>query len=470
MHRPRAGRPAEPPEPGARDGLSWLQKALLLTLALGAVPAGLSAPGAATSLMLAASALFLMAIAVLLGAAIESLGAARSMPIDGRAREQPGGWPTYSILVALYREAAVADQLLRAMAALDYPPERLEILFLLESDDPETALALAPGLPAHARLVIVPDGEPRTKPRALNHGLAQATGTYLTVFDAEDIPDPDQLKQAVMLFEQASPRLQCLQGRLCIDNLADGWLPLMMAIEYMALFDSLKCGLARAGLPVPLGGTSNHFRRADLVALGGWDPWNVAEDADLGLRIARRGGLVRDLDSTTYEEAPIDLDGWLRQRRRWFKGWLQTAAVNARRPRATIGRMGLTPWLVGQIGVLGLVLSALFFPFFSAWIAWNYWTGDLFDAETPLALAANSVAIVVVGTGGLTMAAPALIGLRRRRLWHLAPWLITLPLYLLLVSCAAWMAVWDLNRRPFQWHKTEHGRGRRNLDLFRSRR
>ncbi len=419
--------------------------------------------------MLAASALFLMAIAVLLGAAIESLGAARSMPIDGRAREQPGGWPTYSILVALYREAAVADQLLRAMAALDYRAERLEILFLLESDDPETALALAPACPRMHGWSSCRTASPApSRGRSTTGSPRRPAPTSRSSMQRTSGPRPAEA--AVMLFEQASPRLQCLQGRLCIDNLADGWLPLMMAIEYMALFDSLKCGLARAGLPVPLGGTSNHFRRADLVALGGWDPWNVAEDADLGLRIARRGGLVRDLDSTTYEEAPIDLDGWLRQRRRWFKGWLQTAAVNARRPRATIGRMGLTPWLVGQIGVLGLVLSALFFPFFSAWIAWNYWTGDLFDAETPLALAANSVAIVVVGTGGLTMAAPALIGLRRRRLWHLAPWLITLPLYLLLVSCAAWMAVWDLNRRPFQWHKTEHGRGRRNLDLFRSRR
>ncbi len=244
----------------------------------------------------------------------------------------------------------------------------------------------------------------------------------------------------------------------------------MMAIEYMALFDSLKCGLSLAAMPVPLGGTSNHFRRSDLIALGGWDAWNVAEDADLGLRIARRGGAVLDLPATTYEEAPIHLDGWLRQRRRWFKGWLQTAAVNARRPRAAIARMGFKAWLVSQIGVLGLVLSALCYPFFSTWVTWNFWTGDLFEADTPLAFAANSMAIAVALTGCLTMVAPSLIGLRRRRLWHLVPWLATLPVYLLLVSGAAWLALWDWNRRPFHWGKTEHGLGWRNLDRLRSRR
>ncbi len=420
--------------------------------------------------MLAASAVFLMTIAVHLGAAIESLGAAppRRWPEPTEPSQRP--WPRFSILVPLYREAAVVKQLLGSLGALDYPSESLEILFIVEEDDRATAAALRTGLPSHARLVVAPAGAPRTKPRALNHGLALATGVYITVFDAEDIPEADQLKQAVLLFERAPANVLCLQGRLCIDNIADGWLPLMLSIEYMALFDSLKCGLARAALPVPLGGTSNHFRRPDLVALGGWDAWNVAEDADLGLRIARDGGLVMDLPSTTFEEAPIHLQGWLRQRRRWFKGWLQTAATNARQPAQAIRRMGLTAWIVAQATILGLVLSALSYPFFSAWIAWNVWTGDLFHAETPLALASNSVAIVVAATGGLTMTAPALIGLRRRRLWHLAPWLVTLPAYLMLVSAAAWLALWDLHRRPFHWGKTEHGLGRRNLDLFRSRR
>jgi cellulose synthase/poly-beta-1,6-N-acetylglucosamine synthase-like glycosyltransferase len=462
---------ATPPEAGARDGLSSPQKLLLLAAVLVAVLVAATASAPLTWFMLVASALFLLVISVMLGAAIESwTGAPPDQDLLVRASLERRDWPSYSILVPLYREAAVARQLLEAMARLDYPPERLEILFLVESDDAETAAALGSDLPGHGRVVVVPEGVPRTKPRALNHGFARASGEYVTVFDAEDIPEPDQLKRAVLLFESAPRRVQCVQGRLCIDNLADGWLPLMEAIEYMALFDSLKCGLSLASMPVPLGGTSNHFRRSDLTALGGWDAWNVAEDADLGLRIARRGGIVLDLASTTYEEAPIQFGGWLRQRRRWFKGWLQTAAVNARKPRAAIARMGMTAWLVSQIGVLGLVLSALCYPFFSAWIAWNFHTGDLFDAETPLAFAANSVALAVAATGGLTMAAPALIGLRRRRLWHLAPWLVTLPLYLFLVSFAAWLALWDLNRRPFHWGKTEHGLGWRNLERIRSRR
>ena len=471
MSAPRSAGQDEPPEPGARDGLSRAQKILLLAVAAGCLIVAVGTATPVTWFMLAASALFLMVIGVLLGAAIESWSSPPPPRRSPTGSDETGRlWPIYSILVPLYREAAVARQLVGAMAALDYPRDRLEILFLVEGDDPETAATLGACLPANARLLMVPEGFPRTKPRALNHGLACASGDYVTVFDAEDIPEPDQLKRAVLMFEQAPRRAKCLQGRLCIDNIADGWLPLMLSIEYMALFDSLKCGLSLAAMPVPLGGTSNHFRRADLIALGGWDAWNVAEDADLGLRIARHGGIVLDLPSTTFEEAPIGFDAWLRQRRRWFKGWIQTGVTNARRPRRAIRRMGLTAWLVAQIGVLGLALSALVFPFFSAWIAWNYWTGALFDAGTPLKHLSNSVAIAVAATGGLTMAGPALIGLRRRRMWHLAPWIATLPIYLMLVSFAAWLALWDLNRRPFHWNKTDHGIGRRNLDLFRSRR
>jgi len=207
-----------------------------------------------------------------------------------------------------------------------------------------------------------------------------------------------------------------------------------------------------------------------LIALGGWDPWNVAEDADLGLRIARSGGLVLDLPSTTYEEAPIALDAWLKQRRRWFKGWMQTGITHARAPLAGIRAMGLAPWMVGQLGIFGLVVSAMTFPFFGAWVAWNYLTGGLWEADTPLALVTNSVAIVVVTMGGLAMVLPALLGLRRRRQWILAPWIVTLPIYLVLVSAAAWLALWDLYSRPFHWAKTEHGLGRRQPGTIRSRR
>jgi glycosyltransferase XagB len=467
---PSLRRPAE--ASGAQAGLSRPQKALLAAIALSAAWVCGAAADPLAWLALAASALFLPVIAVQLGAAIESAGAPGRDP--QRPATAPGAarsWPPYTILAPLHREAAVAPQLVEAMRRLDYPARSLQILFLVESDDAETAAALrAVGLPAHAQVVVVPDGQPRTKPRALNHGLALARGDFVTVFDAEDIPEPNQLQRAVLAFEGAPRAAMCVQARLAIDNIADGWLPLMLAIEYAALFDTIKCGLAHSAMPVALGGTSNHFRRTDLVALGGWDAWNVAEDADLGLRIARAGGLVLDLPSTTWEEAPITLRAWMSQRRRWFKGWLQTGIAHARAPRAGIAAMGFTAWLVAQLQVIGLVLSALGFPFFSAWLLWSFATGGIWNAGSTLALAANSTALVVAMMGGLAIVVPAVMGLRRRRLWHLAPWLAVLPFYLLIVSAAAWLALRDLWLRPHHWAKTDHGLGSRGTPLLRSRR
>ena len=454
--------------PTARDGASSLQKRLgflLLGLMIATI---VGAPQPAGWLALAASPVFLALIVLQLGATFERLP-------SGKATCQPASdrkdWPRYSILVPLYRETAVIGQLVGALSALDYPDEALEILFLLEADDTETLHSLARlARPETMRLVIVPDGLPRTKPRALNHGLALTTGTFVTVYDAEDIPDTDQLKQAVLLFEEAPAGVFCIQARLAIDNGADGWLALMMTIEYAALFDVLKPGLAAAELPLPLGGTSNHFRRRDLQAMGGWDPCNVTEDADLGLRIARADRRILDLASTTLEEAPVSLANWLGQRRRWLKGWAQTGICHARQPRRVIKQMGFGNWLAAMAGMGGMVLASLTFPFFGGWFVMNLWQGNIWDATTWFSVVTNSLALVIFMAGLLAIALPAIIGLQRRRLWHVTPWLLAMPIYLVLISLAAWLAMWDLVRSPFHWAKTEHGKGIRRPNLFRNRR
>ncbi len=454
--------------PGAREGASYGQKAAFVggVLLVGAVVGFAPAPGAILAIVV--SPVFLAFMMLQLAATFESppLGDPVILPENS---SRP--WPVYSILVPLYREAAVVPQLFSALAALQYPKDSLDVVLLIEADDGETQRALqAITLPGWIRIAMVPAGNPRTKPRALNHGLALVRGAFVTVYDAEDIPDPDQLKRAVLAFESAPPDVGCLQARLAVDNGPDGWLPLMMSIEYAGLFDAVKCGMAQGGFPVALGGTSNHFRRADLVALGGWDAWNVTEDADLGVRLARAGRKVQDLPSTTLEEAPIRLRAWLGQRRRWMKGWIQTGIAHGQHPFDAIREMGAGAWIAAASQIVGVVLGALTFPFFAAWFVWNAWTGEVWDTSTWLMFLANCLALEIALVGLLVMVLPAIIGLRRRRLWHLAPWLLTAPVYLLLVSLAAWIAVWDFLRQPFHWAKTEHGLGTRRPNLFRNRR
>ena len=217
--------------------------------------------------------------------------------------------------------------LLRALDRLDYPRSKREVLLLVEADDAATRAALAGRLPPGFRVVEVPPGRPRTKPRALNVGLLLTRATLITVYDAEDRPDTDQLRRAAARFALAPASLACLQARLAIDR-GGGLLARLFAIEYAVLFEFLNLGLARMRLPMALGGTSNHFRADALRTVGCWDAWNVTEDADLGLRLARFGYACEMLDSVTWEEAPARLPGWFKQRRRWTKGWLQTCSCS----------------------------------------------------------------------------------------------------------------------------------------------
>jgi len=214
--------------------------------------------------------------------------------------------PVYTVFVALHREAKVVPRLAAALSAFDYPAAKLDIKFVIEAHDTETAAALkAAALPPGSEIVVVPPGLPRTKPRALNAALPLARGSCLVVYDAEDVPDPGQLRAAAERFARSDSKTACLQGRLVIDNQRDGPLQKCFALEYAALFDVLIPALATWNLPIPLGGTSTHFRTHILRAVHGWDAWNVTEDADLGLRLARAGYRVDDLPSSTFEEAPV---------------------------------------------------------------------------------------------------------------------------------------------------------------------
>jgi cellulose synthase/poly-beta-1,6-N-acetylglucosamine synthase-like glycosyltransferase len=369
--------------------------------------------------------------------------------------------PVYSVVVGLYREAAVVPQLVAALDRLDYSKGKLDILLAVEASDHETRLALERlRLPARYRVVVVPEGQPRTKPRALNVALPLARGRYLCIFDAEDIPEPGQLREAAECFEGLPDRIACLQGRLVIDNGEDGWLARCFAIEYAALFDLINPGLSALRLPVPLGGASNHFRTDILRQIGGWDAWNVTEDIDLGLRLARFGYDTGALDASTYEEAPAELRRWMNQRRRWFKGWIQTLLVHGAHPMDSIRRIGVAPTAAALLIVAGTLTGALLGPFFAALALWDPFHGDFLAQATPAQLVISTL-WCFVGLSGLASAFwPVLLGMKRRSLWRYWPLLPLLPVYWTLMTVAAWWAVLDFMRNPFNWLKMEHGLAR----------
>ncbi|WP_407522402.1 glycosyltransferase family 2 protein [Methylobacterium oryzisoli] len=432
------------------DPAQWLA----LGLAFAAVPLVLGAPAWIQAGCLALLNLLFLAMTAFRLAA----PCLRPAPLPEAARADEAALPVYTVLVALHREARVVPRLVRALARLDYPRAKLDVKFVIEADDPATAAALAavPN-PGWFEVIVAPPGLPRTKPRALNVALPFARGEHLVVYDAEDVPEPGQLRAAAALFAGSSPRTACLQGRLVIDNTADSWLTRCFTLEYAALFDVLVPALSAWRLPVPLGGTTTHFRTAALRALHGWDAWNVTEDADLGLRLALAGYHVGDLPLSTLEEAPARVGPWLRQRTRWMKGFVQTTITHSRRPRHALGQLGPLGLLAAAAMVPGTVLSALAYPVLIGMAGWRFLARPL-PADT--SLAANlltGLALVLFLAGFAAMLLPAIVGCIRRRWWGLLPWVGLLPVYFLLVSAAAWLGLIELIRAPARWNKTEHG-------------
>ncbi len=390
--------------------------------------------------------------------------AAMGAPRQRREPLEDHQLPVYTIVIALYKEARIVRQLVARLDRIDYPRAKLDIKLVLEEDDDETrraiaALALAPIY----EIIIVPPGDPRTKPRALNVALPLARGELLAVFDAEDEPDPQQIRLAAELFAGASARLACLQARLAIDNVRDRWLTRLFAIEYASLFNLQNIGLADLGLPIPVSGSSNHFRTGVLREIGGWDAWNVTEDADIGLRLTRFGYFVGVLESTTHEEAPVSLAGWFGQRRRWFKGWLQTLVTISRSPFSLVAEVGPMRSVVIILLFFGLLLGPLFWIPASAIVVASFAVQGSWTPTDFYSLCLDTLWASVSLVGIISLFWHALIGMKRQRLLSLWPVLPLLLPYYCLHSIAAWMAVYDLFARPFHWHKTEHGLARTSL-------
>ena len=366
--------------------------------------------------------------------------------------------PVYSVLVPLFREVSVLGQLTGALRRLRYPTDKLDIKLILEEEDMLMQRAVAGlRLDPWVEVIVVPAGLPQTKPRALNFALQFCRGGLVTIYDAEDIPERDQLRKAARRFAAAPPELACLQAKLTFYNPDENWLTRQFAAEYATLFGVLLEVLANHRLPLPLGGTSNHFRMDVLRSVGAWDPYNVTEDADLGLRLARLGYDTEMLDSLTYEEANTRLGNWMRQRARWLKGFLMTWFVHMREPLVFMRDLGPSGFWAAQALTLGIFASALLHPLCMVATLVCY----ILYPEVPKG--AGLAVLMLAGLNFLVLVAGYAISitLTRRALQAQgrANWvtLATMPVYWVLMSAAAWLALWQFITRPFHWNKTEHG-------------
>jgi glycosyltransferase XagB len=368
--------------------------------------------------------------------------------------------PIYTVLVPVHREERVLPILVDALRRLEYPAGKLDIKIIVESGDDKTIdAARALNLAASGiDLIIAPEGGPQTKPKALNYALHFATGEYLVIYDAEDQPEPKQLLKAAARFRSAPKRMSCLQASLIFHNYRENWLAKQFTIEYSSLFDGILPMLSAYYLPLPLGGTSNHFRAEALREIGAWDPHNVTEDADLGMRLYRAGYYAETLDSTTYEEAACQLGNWVRQRTRWLKGWMQTYGVHMRRPVQLYQEMGPSGFIAFQAYFAGIIVSALAHPVFYLLLAHDLASGFLFQATiTPIGAPFWVIACFNFAGGYAASLVLGWITIRTRRIEGVCGHVLLIPVYWMLVSVAAYRALYQLFTAPFYWEKTEHG-------------
>ncbi len=381
---------------------------------------------------------------------------------QGRATppEMTAPLPVISVMVPLFSEADIADKLIGRLSRLDYPRELMDILLVVEETDKITCQALEDAaLPRWMRVVKVPDGPIRTKPRALNYALNFCRGTIIGIWDAEDRPEPDQLHKVARGFHFAAPDVACLQGVLDYYNPRTNWLARAFTIEYAAWFRGTLAGAAALDLVVPLGGTTLFFRRDRLEEIGAWDAWNVTEDADLGVRLTRRGYRTEMLDTVTHEEANCRLVPWVKQRSRWLKGFAMTWGVHMRDPVGLWRDLGSRRFLALQVQLFASVSQYLLAP-----VLWSFWLLSLGLPHPMRELLSEKLGghaiTALFGVFILSELLSIAIGMwavRGRAHRHLLPWVPTLHLYFPLGCLAAWKAIYEVVVKPFYWDKTQHG-------------
>ncbi len=366
--------------------------------------------------------------------------------------------PPYTVLLPVYDEPTIVQNLVDGVCKLNYPHDKIEILLLVEEDDPGTREALDTDLDARVRVVTVPHSLPKTKPKACNYGMSlpDVRGEFITIYDAEDLPEHLQLRRAVVAFRRSPADIGCLQARLGYFNESQNLLTRWFGMEYDQWFGAVLPAVQQLRCVVPLGGTSGHIPTSVWREVGGWDEHNVTEDADLGVRLARCGYRTLILNSITLEEANSDLINWIRQRSRWYKGYLQTMIVHLRSPLVLRREIGVVATLrfINMTGAIPLT-NAANLVFGSALLGWIIGRPEVINAMFPTLTYYVCLSLFLVAAPlSLFVGMVGVVALGKPGQWWVA--LLT-PGYWMLQSLAAVKAIYQLFARPFYWEKTVHG-------------
>ena len=365
--------------------------------------------------------------------------------------------PIVTLFLPVHDEDRAIVALVSELKKLDYPPEKLDIKFLTEANDTRTLAALSRlDLPSQFSVLKIPKSNPQTKPKAMNYALPFARGEIIGIYDAEDAPEPDQIRKAVAALDAADAQTVCVQSRLNHYDATETFISRMASLEYTLWFDMLLRGLSNLQLPVPLGGTSLFIETAALREIDGWDPNNVTEDADLGVRLARKGWRAKVIDSTTWEEPPVAFGQWTGQRSRWIKGFMVTWLVHMREPRRLFQELGWKRALAINVMLLDGFVAFLLQPLFWAAIAYALFVGGApWAALFAPSITAAMVWVFLAGHAFILIS--TIIAVTRRFGVKRALWSPLLWAYWQLATIPAYRALWEMFGQQSKWKKTAHG-------------
>lgn len=373
--------------------------------------------------------------------------------------------PIYTILLPVRNEKyIVINNLLNSLYNLDYPQDKLDIKLIVDVDDKET-IDVAQKLLTKFNfdLIIVPDFKVKSKPMSLNYALKFAKGKFLTIYDAEDRPEKYQLRKAIEKFNKLDENVVCLQASLNFYNKYDNILSYYFSIEYSMWFDYTINSINTFATFFPLGGTSNHFRIDKLKQVGGWDGYNMTEDAELGIRLAKANYKISTLNSITEEECPTTIKAWLKQRSRWLKGFAQTFCEHLLLSRPISSNKSLIKNKFLKIFQLNLPNIIIFFTFIGmSFFSFLALIIIIFNNLIYLNMIPNIITLKYLMYANIYIMIIMIYGsfisicIKNKMRFNLLAF-IFFPLYWTLHYIASIKSLYELIVKPFYWSKTEHG-------------
>lgn len=369
--------------------------------------------------------------------------------------------PIYTIILPVRdEEYSILKNLLDSINNLDYPKDKFDIKFVVDEEDIKTIEAGKELLKKfNFDLIIVPDYRIKSKPLSCNYALKFIKGEYITIYDAEDRPEKYQLKKAIQKFKELGNDYVCLQASLHFYNKYKNFLTYCFSIEYSMWFDFTIRSIDKFGSFFPLGGTSNHFKAKKLLELGKWDGFNVTEDAELGVRIARAGYKVSYLNSITEEECPITIHAWIKQRTRWIKGFMQTFCeyMFFKKPiciKSTINFKPIRKLKFFDIITFNLFIMMSFFFFITMMVI--FLNLDIATNIKDFKLLIIMSYINIFSFLIMTYMSFIIIIVKNKIKFNVF-YLILFPFYWILHYIAGVRACYYLIVKPFYWAKTKHG-------------